>query len=177
LTERLLGEATSAHEPPHIQPFCEGWEDRILALILPIQQVEFGVPITAEDQPDLRRIPKVYQAGRGNFWMALQGDEVVGTLALIDFGSGGALRKMFLRVDQRGTGLAQALLDTLLRHARETGLTRLFLGTLAQMHAAHRFYEKNGFRAVPPESLPNDFPRVPVDNRFYARELEGAHGL
>ncbi len=154
-----------------ILPFTPGLEDQILALILPIQQQEFGVPITAEDQPDLRRIPEFYQTKRGDFWVALQGDEVVGTIALIDFGSGGAVRKMFLRADQRGTGLAQSLLDTLVRHATDHGLPRLVLGTLAQMHAAHRFYEKNEFRAIEAEDLPSDFPRMAVDNRFYLREL------
>lgn len=154
-----------------IEPFRPEREDQILALILPIQQREFGVPITAEDQPDLRRIPEVYQSHRGQFWVGLEGEEVVGTIALIDFGSGGAIRKMFLRADQRGSGLAQALLDRLIRHAREQGMRHLHLGTLAQMHAAHRFYERNGFRAVAPEALPVDFPRMAVDNRFYALDL------
>jgi GNAT superfamily N-acetyltransferase len=154
-----------------IEPFTPGLEARILALILPIQQQEFGVPITAEDQPDLMKIPEVYQARGGGFWVGMQGDEVVGTLGLIDFGNGGALRKMFLRADQRGSGLAQGLLDTLIAHAKAGGLPRLALGTLAQMEAAHRFYEKNGFLPVAPEGLPEGFPRMPVDNRFYVREL------
>jgi GNAT superfamily N-acetyltransferase len=154
-----------------IQAFQPGLEAQVLDLILPIQQQEFGVSITAADQPDLARIPQVYQSGRGGFWVGLEGDEVVGTLGLIDFGGGGALRKMFLRRDQRGSGLAQALLDTLLDHARTRGLPGLWLGTLPHMGAAHRFYERNGFRRVAPEALPPDFPRMPVDTVFYAREV------
>lgn len=154
-----------------IEPFAPGLEDRIFALILPIQQQEFRVPISAEDQPDLRRIPEVYQVRGGGFWVGLVDGEVVGTIALIDFGNGGALRKMFLRADQRGSGLAQALLDTLVAHARAHGLPRLALGTLAQMHAAQRFYEKNGFVPVAPEGLPEGFPRMAVDNRFYLKGL------
>lgn len=147
----------------------------MLELILPIQQVEFGVPITAADQPDLARIPEVYQRGRGGFWVALENQEVVGTLGLIDFGpapaGGGALRKMFLRRDQRGSGLAQALFDTLLAHARAQALPGLWLGTLPHMGAAHRFYERNGFVRVKPEDLPQAFPRMPVDTVFYALNL------
>jgi GNAT superfamily N-acetyltransferase len=156
---------------PQIVRFRPGLEDQILSLILPIQQREFGVQITAEDQPDLRRIPEVYQAGRGDFWVALDGGTVVATLGLIDFGAGGALRKMFVAKDQRGSGVAQALLDTLIAHAVGAGLPALALGTLAQMHAAHRFYERNGFTAVTPEQLPPTFPRMPVDDRFYLRPL------
>ena len=34
-----------------------------------------------------------------------------------------------------------------------------------------RFYEKNGFTALDPSELPTDFPRMAVDDRFYARDL------
>lgn len=154
-----------------VTPFSPGQEEQILGLILPIQQQEFRVPITAADQPDLAAIPAVYQKGRGGFWVGMQGDEVVGTIGLIDFGPGGAIRKMFLRSDQRGSGLAQALLDTLQAHAREGGLPLLALGTLPQMAAAHRFYERNGFTRVDPESLPPAFPRMAVDTVFYRKDL------
>lgn len=146
-------------------------EAQVLDLILPIQQQEFGVPITAADQPDLAAIPAVYQKGRGQFWIGLDGEEIVGTIGLIDFGSGGALRKMFLRKDQRGSGLAQALLDTLLGHAKQKSLPCICLGTLPHMRAAHRFYERNGFTRVEPETMPEGFPRMAVDTVFYRRDL------
>ncbi len=154
-----------------IAPFTPGQEGQVLALILPIQQQEFRVPITAADQPDLAAIPEVYQTARGGFWVGLKDDEVVGALGLIDFGSGGAIRKMFLRSDQRGSGLAQALLDTLLAHAKERGLPLLALGTLPQMAAAHRFYERNGFSRIEPDALPPAFPRMAVDTVFYQLAL------
>ena len=153
-----------------VEPFRPGLEAAVLDLILPIQQREFGVPITAADQPDLASIPAVYQQGRGGFWVGLEDDgAVVGTLGLIDFGTGGALRKMFLRADQRGTGLAQALLETLLGQARTGALPGIWLGTLPQMTAAHRFYEKHGFTRIAPEALPPAYPRMPVDTVFYGR--------
>jgi GNAT superfamily N-acetyltransferase len=154
-----------------ITPFTPGQEAKVLDLILPIQQLEFGVPITAADQPDLAKIPEVYQKGRGGFWVGLVEDEVAGSIGLIDFGSGGAVRKMFLRKDQRGSGMAQALLDMLVKHATTTGLPALWLGTLPHMHAAHRFYERNGFTRVAPQALPPDFPRMAVDTVFYRRDL------
>ena len=39
------------------------------------------------DQPDLLQIPQFYQSGAGNFWVALDGEEVVGTVALLDIGN------------------------------------------------------------------------------------------
>ena len=154
-----------------IAPFQPGMEAQVIGLILPIQQLEFGVPITAADQPDLAAIPEVYQRGRGQFWVGLDAGDIVGTIGLIDFGSGGALRKMFLRKDQRGSGLAQRLLDTLLDHARREGLPCLCLGTLPHMQAAHRFYARNAFTPVAPDALPPEFPRMPVDTVFYRRDL------
>lgn len=158
-----------ASSPPTIERFRAGTERAVVDLILPIQREEFGLPLTIDDQPDLLRIPEAYQRGRGEFWVARRDEEVVGTIALVDFEGGGALRKMFVRADQRGSGLAQTLLDTLLEHARAHGIEQIVLGTTSRMKAAARFYERNGFASVAPEALPPRFPRMPIDDRFYAR--------
>jgi N-acetylglutamate synthase-like GNAT family acetyltransferase len=115
-------------------------------------------------------IPNVYQVKNGNFWLALREGKVVGTIALLDFGNArGALRKMFVDARYRGRdhGIGQALLDTLLNWARERQYEEIMLGTTEKFLAAHRFYEKNGFEAIPKSSLPQDFPAMPVDNTFY----------
>lgn len=139
-------------------------------LIVPIQREEFGIDITFEDQPDLHDIPSFYRKGRGEFWVALYGGRVVGTIALIDIGNQqGALRKMFVHRDFRGGGhgIARRLLDVLLVHAAESGLKAIYLGTTAKFLAAHRFYEKSGFDLIDETDLPEAFPRMAVDTRFY----------
>lgn len=144
----------------------------VIELILPIQQQEFGIPVTLQAQPDLLDIPGFYQRGAGNFWAALDGNEVVGTIALLDIGNRqAALRKMFVRAEYRGRayGVAQRLLDTLLAWARVHKLCDIFLGTTEQFLAAHRFYEKNGFREIVKAQLPPAFPVMAVDSKFYAR--------
>ena len=50
-------------------------------MILPIQQHEFGIPITIEAQPDLRNVQEFYQHGSGNFWVAEVEGRIVGTIA------------------------------------------------------------------------------------------------
>ncbi|MGH6613317.1 GNAT family N-acetyltransferase [Sphingomonas sp.] len=157
-----------------IAPFAPGDEGAIIALIVPIQSAEFSISITEDDQPDLRDIPGFYLQGRGGFWVARDGGRVVGTIALKEFGDDQcALRKMFVAPDYRGSPyfLGQALLDTLLRQARNTGLRRILLGTTEAFVAAHRFYERNGFTAIAKALLPADFPLAPVDTRFYALDL------
>lgn len=157
-----------------IRPFEARHLRGVRDLIVPIQRQEFEIPITYEEQPDLRDIDGFYRHGHGEFWIAEEGDDVVGSIALLDIGNGqGALRKMFVHADYRGSkhGTARALLDRLLAHARSGGLIELYLGTTAAFHAAHRFYEKAGFQQIAVAELPEDFPRMAVDTRFYRLTL------
>jgi hypothetical protein len=54
-----------------ILPFEPEFEQEVVDLIVGIQRGEFAIPISAEAQPDLQRIPEYYQSGPGNFWVAL----------------------------------------------------------------------------------------------------------
>ncbi|NQE47192.1 GNAT family N-acetyltransferase [Herbaspirillum rubrisubalbicans] len=152
-----------AFAPQHAQGVVE--------LILPIQQQEFDIPITLEGQPDLKDIAGFYQKGLGNFWVALDAGKVVGSISLLDIGNQQvALRKMFVAASHRGKehGTAVRLLEGALAWAREQGVHQVFLGTTAKFLAAHRFYEKNGFRLIEKTDLPAAFPVMTVDTRFYA---------
>lgn len=156
-------------------PFEPRFRSDVLDLILGIQRNEFAIDITAEGQPDLQEIPAYYQIGSGGFWIAVAGGRVVGTIALLDIGNEqGALRKMFVHRDFRGTqhGTAKRLLDSLLCHARDCGIREIFLGTTAKFLAAHRFYQKNGFAEIAQASLPPAFPIMTVDTRFFHRRVD-----
>lgn len=163
-----------------VKLYSEEDTEKIIALILPIQQQEFGVPITIVDQPDLQAISTFYLQKGGNFWVAVNGDEVIGTIALLNIGNGqGAIRKMFVHSNYRGAecGVAQRLLDSLLAWCETKQIDEIFLGTIDTMKAAHRFYEKNGFYAIEKESLPATFPIMKVDNRFYQRVLRPSNRI
>jgi putative acetyltransferase len=150
------------------------YRDDIVEMILNIQQNEFQVPITINDQPDLLTIPTVYQVNKGNFWVALSGNEVIGTIGLIDFGNDlGCIRKMFVKAQFRGKehGTAQKLLDRLFEHGRNVGIKSVYLGTIAKLQAAIRFYERNGFMAIEKQNLPTNFPLMSVDTHFFEHEL------
>lgn len=161
-------------ESLEIVPFAPHHGCGVVGVILPIQREEFELPITLEDQPDLRDIPGFYQKRAGNFWVALAGGEIVGTIALLDIGNRqGALRKMFVAASHRGAarGVAAELLETLLDWCRERGVDEIFLGTTAKYLAAHRFYEKNGFAEIEVDDLPEAFPIMAVDTKFYRRSV------
>ncbi len=149
--------------------------DQIASLVLPIQQIEFNVPVTIEGQPDLLDIETNYHKPGGGFWVADNGQLLVGTIGLIHIGQNtGIVRKMFVRKEFRGkeTGIAQNLLDTLIHHSRAAGIIDLYLGSVDRMKAAHRFYERNGFMQITKGDMPSHFPLMPADNIFYHLHLD-----
>ncbi|WP_034916959.1 GNAT family N-acetyltransferase [Erwinia sp. 9145] len=157
-----------------LQRYQPAYQQGVIALILPIQNQEFGIAITAEQQPDLSDIAGFYQQGQGGFWLAVVDDRVVGCIGLKDIGNQqAALRKMFVAQAWRGRqyGVASALLTTLLAHARQQQVKEIFLGTTDKFLAAHRFYEKNAFSEVTREALPAAFPLMSVDSKFYRLSL------
>jgi len=154
----------------NIEIYTDNHKNAVADLILSIQKSEFGIPITLEMQPDLNEIPKFYQTNSGNFWVAELRDVIIGTISLLDIGDHkGALRKMFVHRNYRGKefGVGQKLLDTLVDWAKQKGITEIFLGTTEKFTRAQRFYEKNGFKEIEKRELPNNFPVMEVDIKFY----------
>jgi N-acetylglutamate synthase-like GNAT family acetyltransferase len=155
-----------------IKPFTAVQRRAVANLVLDIQRREFGIPVTLEAQPDLVDIAGFFRKDSGEFWVALSGRTTVGTIGLVDMGEGrGALRKMFVHAAWRGAekGVAQGLLDTLLRHAATHGMTEVLLGTIDKFVAAQRFYRRNGFVEIAESELPASFPRMSVDTTFFRR--------
>ncbi len=149
-------------------------QQAVVDLILSIQCGEFGIDINIDQQPDLLTIENFYQVNKGNFWTAIVEGQLVGTIALLDIGNGqGALRKMFVHKDYRGSlyGIGIELLTTLLIWASDHGITAIYLGTTKDLLGAHRFYEKNNFERIDVNKLPDAFPIMKVDTIFYQTYL------
>lgn len=154
----------------NIREYQPSDQEQVLQLILNIQQQEYHIPITKEDQPDLLTIDSFYQQGNGNFWVACDGEQVVGTIALLDIGNQQvALRKMFVQAEYRGKvwNTATLLLQKSISWAQQQQVTQIYLGTTLQFIAAHRFYEKHGFQEIEVIQLPASFPVMQVDKKFY----------
>ena len=50
-----------------IIPYDKAYLQDLARLVTNIQQNEFGIPITLEEQPDLLDIPGFFLSGKGNF--------------------------------------------------------------------------------------------------------------
>lgn len=155
---------------PVLKEYSIQHQNEVIDLIIHIQQKEYNVAITKNDQPDLLNIKSFYQTGNGNFWVAIQDNTVIGTISLLDIGNQElALRKMFVKKEYRGPKyqVASRLLNNALKWAKEKSIKTVYLGTTPQFVAAHRFYEKNGFESIEIEQLPASFPVLEVDKKFY----------
>lgn len=158
-----------------IQQIGNPYSEYVIDLILNIQQKEFNVPITIDDQPDLVRIDEFYLASGGNFWGAFINGELVGTIALVKFDEkAAAIRKMFVKKEFRGKeySIAQKLLEILITYCRENGIDEVYLGTVSILQAALRFYEKNHFSIIEKKKLPSKFPLMNADNVFCFLDLK-----
>lgn len=142
----------------------------IVDLILPIQQEEFHVPITLEQQKDLLNIEDFYIHSGGAFWGAFYDGELIGTIAFLNMQhQSAAIRKMFVKQAYRGKEFAVAhqLLSVLKTYCISNGIFNLYLSTVNILKAAHRFYEKNGFQKVDKDQFPSYFPFMVPDDTYY----------
>ncbi len=106
--------------------------------------IAFGKGASTDEQ--LRELPESYTSEGGAFFVAVEGDSVVGTAGVVVLGPGiFELRKMYLHPGTRGKGIGQQLFDACLAHVQAQGGKRIVLDTTHEMTAAIAFYERNGF--------------------------------
>jgi DNA-binding MarR family transcriptional regulator/GNAT superfamily N-acetyltransferase len=101
-------------------------------------------------------------------WLALRGDEVVGSIAIDgeDMGSGIAHLRWFIVDDSiRGGGIGKTLLASALSFVDERGFSETHLWTFSGLDAARRLYEANGFSII--EERPgNQWGSKVMEQRF-----------
>jgi ribosomal protein S18 acetylase RimI-like enzyme len=118
------------------------------------------------------------RASRSDLLVARDAEgRIVGSVALVlsgDFGEvttseeEAAFRMLVVDPEARGQGIGELLVTTCLERARAAGKRRMVLSTDPRMTAAHRLYERMGFRRL----AERDWSPMPgVDLLVYARAL------
>ena len=93
------------------------------------------------------------------FFLIRQDDVPAGCGGVQLFGTEyGELKRMYVRPQFRGMGLAKSMLTHLADHARDRGVGLLRLETGIHQHAAIGLYTREGFRPIPPFGEYNDDP-------------------
>ncbi|RFS14700.1 bifunctional helix-turn-helix transcriptional regulator/GNAT family N-acetyltransferase [Emticicia sp. C21] len=144
-----------------IKLFEEKYQQQVEDMVLSIQNGEFNLGLTAQRQPDLHNL-KAFYNDKGNWlWVALnKSDELVGTIGLERLNDKqSVLRKMFIKKEYRGKpfGLAQKLFEILVKEAKHQEFKEILLDTPLVTHAAHRFYERNGFELITNNLVPDNY--------------------
>lgn len=146
----------------------------IRSLVSSIQTNEFDITVTETLNKSLDHIETFYRDSKNNvnFWCALTQGQVIGTIGLHQLPDHKAeLNKFFIRKEYRGLGISHALLSCLLDQAAALKIQEIYLGTTDRYHAAHRFYDKNGFERIEQKDLPKTFQICEVDTVFYRYAL------
>jgi ribosomal protein S18 acetylase RimI-like enzyme len=118
------------------------------------------------------------RASRSDLLVARDGaGRIVGSVALVlsgDFGEvttsdeEAAFRMLVVDPGARGQGIGELLVTTCLERARAAGKRRMVISTDPRMTAAHRLYERMGFRRL----AERDWSPMPgVDLLVYSRDL------
>lgn len=123
------------------------WDDPASAALRDAQQAEIAA---AYGIPDSEPGPKPSAADITAFFVAYRGDEPVGCggLRAID-DDHGEIKRMYVAPGHRGSGVSTAVLRRLEDEARARGWSRLVLETGTEQAAAVRFYEREGYVAIP----------------------------
>jgi len=113
------------------------------------------------ESPELKQPASSFAAEGGRLWVAESRGEVVASFGFLpaEKPTGIELHRVYLRHDQRGSGLATRMFKVALSAAKAKGVEFIELWTDTRFHAAHRFYEKLGFSRSPGERLQNDLSR------------------
>jgi len=102
------------------------------------------------------------------FFMARQDDVPAGCGGVQFFGTEyGELKRMFVRPQFRGLGLAKLMLEHLEQYTREHGINLLRLETGIHQKEAIGLYERMGFKNIPPFG---DYVDDPL-SRFFEKRI------
>jgi len=101
---------------------------------------------------ELESLPGVYGPPKGELLLAKRGDHVLGCIALkpLEPPRTAEIKRLFVRPQARGKGVGKALIEAILKTARQLGYGEIKLDTLPEMEGAIALYKANGFVPIPP---------------------------
>lgn len=153
--------------------YQEKYKNQIIDLILHIQNYEAKINLSLEEQPDLLDIQTYYQKNGGEFWLAVENDIVIGTLALMNMGNGnGVLKKAFVNKAYRKQGILSRLYKHLLDFAKKNNMKLLMFDTPSVAVNCHRFFEKAGYKRISRSEQPFDYDYPDRDSYLYLLNLQ-----
>jgi len=127
-----------------ILEFDKNYNEHVNNLMHAILVDEFGFKHFSEGIINSQN--EEYITGNNRLWIAVDNDEIIGTIGIIEVSETHALlKKIYVKESYRGQGIAQELLNLCLEYARSMNYNYVFLETYERLKRANSFYTKNDF--------------------------------
>lgn len=107
-----------------------------------------AVDVTVRD--DAAEFAREYFGEGSGIWLARDDGKAVGCIALRPlpaFARAGEIKRMYVKPESRGRGIAERLLKALEAYAADFGYAQLYLDSKDDLTTAIRFYERHGYEA------------------------------
>jgi ribosomal protein S18 acetylase RimI-like enzyme len=118
-------------------------------------------------EEELENLPGEYAAPSGRLILAFEDGATAGCVAIRKLSDGICeMKRLYVKAEFRGAGTGRRLAEAVLREARATGYTKMYLDTLASMKEAVGLYRSMGFEETEPYRY-----NPCEDCRFMALEL------
>jgi ribosomal protein S18 acetylase RimI-like enzyme len=111
-----------------------------------VEQYYEAMNVVARDTRD--EFTRLYFQNGAGIWLAWLEEKAIGCIALRampQFTDGGEVKRLYVKPEYRGRGIAAALHDALRSYATNSGYRWLYLDTADNMTSAIRFYEQQGY--------------------------------
>ena len=102
-------------------------------------------------EEELSKLPGVYAPPEGKLLLAVDGDQVVGCVALRKHSEGICeMKRLFVRKKYRGEGIGRKLALEIISDAKNIGYSLMRLDTLSKLNEAISLYNSLGFKKINP---------------------------
>jgi N-acetylglutamate synthase-like GNAT family acetyltransferase len=150
-----------------IKNYSEKYRNKVMRLVLNVLENEFKINKTK--RKDLTNIPHEYQSKKNRFLIALENDNVIGTIALKDVGKKrGYLKRFYVKKSKRKKGTGKKLFKKIISHAKKNGFQKIYAATSKIMIEAEEFYQKNGFKKI--KKMPKTIP-IGNDTQMHIKKM------
>jgi ribosomal protein S18 acetylase RimI-like enzyme len=123
--------------------------------------------VEAKDRETLDNPRKYILDPGGAIFLAVDGEQRVGAVALVMMGRGSVeLAKMGVRPEAQGRGAGRKLVAAAIDKARAMGMKRVYIETNSKLATAIKLYHDAGFRPLA-EAIPSPYARADVQLELF----------
>jgi putative acetyltransferase len=111
-----------------------------------------GIDFAFQDfERELAELPGAYAPPDGRLLLTVEGDEIVGCVALRRLTKSTCeMKRLYVQPAHRGKGVGRNLVEAVIAAAREIGYKRMRLDGVASLKDAAELYHSLGFIEIPP---------------------------